>query len=95
MARKKPNKWQEEYDLAATALAGEPGELVWATDQYVAFRYIEPSVRIVFYPHKTTRGHYHIRVRQESCGDRERAVALMQRLDRSVPGWCTFTRKNT
>lgn len=94
MGRRKRHEWQTEFDHASAALADEPGTFVWATDAYVAFRYIEPGVRIVFYPHRTTARNYHIRCRTEPCSDMRRAEVLMKRLDDSKPGWCTFTRKN-
>lgn len=93
MSRKRKREWQKEFDHAAGVLSSEPGELVWADDAYVAFRYIELGVRIVFYPHRTTSRNYHIRCRTEPCSDRPRAEMLMRKLDESMPGWCTFSRK--
>jgi len=79
MPRKpKLRKWQEDYDRAAAMLAGEPGRLEWATDDYVAFRYVEDGARLVFYPHKHSCGQHFIRVRKEASKDRNRAEALIR-----------------
>lgn len=89
-------EWQEEFDMAGRILASEPGELVIANDPYVAFRYLEPSkIRIVFYPHKTSAGNYHMRVRNEGSRDASRADELMVRLDIGAGHNCTFQRRHT
>ena len=77
---KKRKPWQDQFDVASLILKDEPGEIVWATDDYVAFRYREPDVRIVFYPHRTSAGHHHIRIRDEGSKDKARFLALAGRL---------------
>lgn len=93
MARKRD--WQREYDIASKVLDNEQGELVWATDAYVAFRFIGEDVRIVFYPHKTSAYNYHIRVRDEGSKNKTRARELMYSLDVGAGNNCTFSRKRT
>lgn len=94
MARKKVYVWQAELDLAKSILADEPGEFVVATDAYVAFRYIEPGVRLVFYPHRFSSSRVqHLRIRFEPCKDKARAEQLQKRLDLASP-FGTFRRNN-
>lgn len=94
MTRRRTFEWQYELDLAKSTLADEPGEVVIATDAFVAFRYIEPGVRLVFYPHKVRTGNRHLRIRIEPCKDKERAVMLQRKLDNAAGFNCTFHRKN-
>lgn len=89
----KPWEWQQDFDLAQSLLAGYPGKLEIATDPYVAFRYIEEGLRIVFYPHRTTAGHYHIRTRVEPCNRRPEARRIQAMLDKGAGPNCTFTWK--
>lgn len=92
MARKRD--WQIEFDIAGRVLSQEAGELAWATDNHVAFRFIGEGVRIVFYPHKTSARNYHIRVRDEGSKDKAKAHGLMLALDIGAGNNCTFQRKH-
>ena len=87
---KKRRPWQDHFDVASLIMKDEPGEMVWATDDYVAFRYREPTVRVVFYPHKTSAGHYHMRIRDEGSKDKARFADMANRLHGG--GW--FAMKN-
>ncbi len=95
MSKKKRRGWQDEYDVAALVLKEEPGALEWATDDYVAFRYREPDVRIVFYPHRTSAGHYHLRIRDEGSKDKRRFATLAESLYVGSGFSCTFQMKNS
>lgn len=90
----KKRAWQDEYDVAALVLKDEPGGLEWATDDYVAFRYREPTVRIVFYPHKTSAMNHHLRVRDEGSKDKKRFKQLIARLYVGSGLTCTFSIKH-
>lgn len=90
---KRRRAWQDEFDVAALVLKGEPGELVWAEDDYVAFRYREPTVRIVFYPHRTTAMNHHLRIRDEHSKDPARFKELVARLYVGSGLSCTFSMK--
>jgi hypothetical protein len=72
-----PGPWAEYISLAKALLKNPPGQFVHAEDAYVAFRYIEPTVRLVFYPHRTTASNQHMRVRVEHCKDMARARNLL------------------
>lgn len=87
--------YREEFDLAAKALAGRNGALDWSTADYVAFVWTEPAVCLVFYPHKTSAGNHHIRVRDQGSRDKALARELMRRLDEAAGYNRTFTQKMT
>lgn len=89
----KRREWQDEFDVAALVLKSEPGTIEWAADHYVAFRYREASVRIVFYPHRTSAGNYHLRVRDEGSKDKPRFKELARRLYVGSGLSCTFQVK--
>lgn len=95
MSKKRKRAWQDEFDVAALVLKDEPGALEWAADDYVAFRYRESSARIVFYPHKTSAGHYHLRIRDEGSKDKPRFADLARRLYLGSGHTCTFSVKNS
>lgn len=90
--RRRP--WQDEFDVASAVLKDEPGTLEWATDDHVAFRYREPDARLVFYPHRTSARHYHIRIRDEGSKDKRRFHELAARLFVGSGASCTFQVKN-
>lgn len=94
--RRKPKawKWEREYELAKKLLTGFPGSLVTATDPYVAFRYLEDGLRIVFYPHRTSAGNYHLRTRVEPCPRKAEGRAIQALLDKGAGPNCTFTWKH-
>jgi len=95
MSEKRKRAWQDEFDVAARVLKDDPGALEWATDDYVAFRYREPTARIVFYPHKSSAGNYHLRIRDEGSKDKARFIELAARLYMGAGHNCTFQVKNT
>lgn len=94
-----PNKkryrkmYREEFDIAAATLKGREGALEWSDHDYIAFTWKEPTVCIVFYPHRTSAGNHYIRVRDQNSKDKALAVRLMDALDDAVPTFLTFTRK--
>jgi hypothetical protein len=77
MSAHTPGPWAEYISLAKALLKDPPGQFVDAEDAYVAFRYIEPTVRLVFYFHRTTASNQHMRVRIEHCKDMARARNLL------------------
>ena len=96
MARERPYSWQKHLDAAKAVLADYPGEFVIATDAYVAFRYLEPTVRVVFYPHlHRSSGHISLRVRAEPCKDMGRARQICAKLETDAEWGTGFYRKNT
>lgn len=95
MSKRKRRAWQDEFDVAALVLKGEPGTVEWATDDHVTFRYRDPDVRIVFYPHRTSAGNYHLRIRDEGSKDKRRFNDLAERLYIGSGFSCTFQMKNS
>ena len=75
---KRPLKWewQHDFDLVSAISKSMNGEVVKATDAYVAFRYIDKSItpfRLVFYPYKSSRWNYVLRVRVEGGKNKKQA----------------------
>lgn len=87
---KEQRAWKKEFDLAAAILGKQPE---WSPHAYEIFRYEEPGVRLIFYPHRTTARHYHIRVRDGGSKDTKRAIELMLKLDKDSGFNCTFSYK--
>jgi hypothetical protein len=89
--RRYKKEYAEEFRLAQSVL-GESVE--WSPHDYEAFRYKDEDVSLVFYPHRTTAGNYHIRIRDNGSKNKQRAIELMQKLDSAAGNNCTFSRKN-
>jgi len=85
-------KWQEELTVAKDVLSHYGGEIKVLGYDYEAFRYVSPSVTLIFYPHKTSAGNYHLRVRSQHSKDKKLAEALMRKLDKAAGYNCTFSR---
>ncbi len=90
----KAGKYSREYGLefaiARLALEGEPGTLAWGMHDYEAMVFNGPAVRLIFYPHRTSAGNYHLRVRDQASKDKKRAALLIARLQVASGHWCTF-----
>lgn len=71
------------------------GALTWSNADYQAFQYQTEGVKIIFYPHKTSSGNYHIRVRDGGSKDKIRAQAIMDvmQFDNVSNHTCTFSQK--
>lgn len=90
---KHENIYAEDFAMAKKILAGLPGCLEWVKAAYQAFRYRENDVCLIFYPHKTSAGNYHVRVRDQNSRDSKRADFLMRKLYCESGNDCTFSRK--
>jgi len=88
-----PKLYREEFELARTTLSQRAGALEWSRADYEAFTYVEPGVRLVFYPHRTSAGNYHIRIRDGNSKDAALADRLMRELDKAAGYNRTFSRK--
>jgi len=60
---------------------------------YEAWTYSDDRVRIMFYPHKTSAGNRHIRVRDIGSREIMKADEVMAKLDNLSGFNCTFSRK--
>ncbi len=86
--KERRKKWHEEFEKAKAL--DLPGSLEWSQYNYEAFRYTEPGVTIIFYPHTVKRTfNQHIRVREQHSKDKDRAFALMRMLN-NLENCCTF-----
>ncbi len=94
MARKRL-PYEEEFAIAEKVLAQYGGVLARSTAQYEAFTFRSRDVALIFYPHRTSAGNYHLRVRDNGSRDKKLADALMRKLDAAAGNNCTFTRKCT
>lgn len=62
--------WANVKQAAQTRLAGMGGELRDSPNDYEVMRWNHPDLTLVFYPHRTTAGNHHIRVRAQHCKSR-------------------------
>lgn len=87
--------YKSEFGLAKSILEDEGGHIEWGTNDYEAFLFTKPGVSLVFYPHRTTARHYHIRVRDRNSKDKAEVLRLMAKLEeagnfprnRSIKNW--------
>lgn len=89
-AGKYKRDYKLEFEIARVVLDGELGELSWGVHDYEAMVFASPDVRLIFYPHKTSAGNYHLRIREQGSKDKERAEFLMDRLQIGSGHSCTF-----
>lgn len=95
MAGKYQREYKLEFEIARIVLEGEPGELAWGVHDYEAMTFTSPSVRLIFYPHKTSAGNYHLRIRDQGSKSKGRAQLLMDRLELGSGNWCTFQSRTS
>lgn len=81
--------FKAEFEDAGRRLAHLGGKLEPGVHDYQAFTFTMPGLRLVFYPHKTSAGHRHIRVRTEGKADQELLALAIQAL-RKENYSCTF-----
>lgn len=67
---KQRKMWAGVRAAAQTRLAGLGGKLVPSDVAHEVMRWIHPEVVLIFYPHRTTAGNYHIRIRAGRCQSR-------------------------
>jgi hypothetical protein len=85
----------DEYNLAKKILKSLRGHLEWSTHEAEAFRFKTGDVLLVFYPHRSTNGHYHIRVRDAASRNSEYADFIMRKLCQESGNNSTFTRRES
>ena len=52
-----------EFKLAKKILKDLNGKFDWSNNDYEAFTFKSDNLSLIFYPHRTSAGNYHIRVR--------------------------------
>ncbi len=63
--------WAAVKQAAQQRLAGLGGQLQDSPHDYEVMRWTHPHLTLIFYPHRTTAGNYHIRVRAAQCTNRK------------------------
>lgn len=86
-------QFKQEFKDAKKRLAKFEGELFWVDFDYEAFRFKSHHAHVIFYPHKTTAGNYHIRVRDAGSKDKTTFEEVCAAL-REGNHTCTFSRKS-
>lgn len=87
--------FKKEFDIASEYLISNyNGEVNWADADYEAFHFITDGARLIFYPHRSSCGHYSIRVRDGGSKNKKRADAIMEVMQYDFPDDNTFHRKN-
>ena len=80
--------WKNERAAAEQRLAKMGGRLDWSDADYEVMRWVHPKLTLIFYPHRTTAGNYHIRVRAGKCLDRALLRECVMALAENT---CTFS----
>jgi hypothetical protein len=62
--------WAKVKQVAQQRLAGLGGALHDSPHDYEVMRWEHPKLTLIFYPHRTTAGNHHIRVRAARCESR-------------------------
>src|SRR3546814_4758320 len=81
--------YRDEFKLAVKTLAGHNGALNWSSHDHIAFVFSAPTVCLVFYPHRTSAGNYHLRVRDQGSQDKKLMRELLTLLDQAAGYNCT------
>jgi len=77
-----------EFQKAQARLAPLGGKVEPGVFDYEAFTYTAPGLKLIFYPHRTTAGNYHIRIRHVGKPDPKALRAAIFALAENT---CTFT----
>jgi hypothetical protein len=102
VSRRQP--WKDEIGYAETICAPLGMAVAQSAHQYEIATVKGDGVQLVIYPHKTTAGHHHARVRDNGSKDKARARHVLHALETGeglpedirwkVQFTCTFTVKN-
>ena len=85
-------EWKPEFEHVKRVF---PDAEVFPVDaNYELFHAVVDGVRMIFYPHKTSAGNYHVRVRNGTPGKKTEFSVLAMILQESKPPSCTFSVKN-
>lgn len=83
--------WSDELSIALKVASAEGAYLFLTDAPYQVAKVIGDRFKLVIYPHRTTAGNYHLRVRDEGSADKERARTVALALNRAAGCNCTFT----
>lgn len=103
MRKPKPLPWQEEVDYATAICAPLGCTVERSSHDYEVATVRGDGVQLVIYPHKTTAGHHHARVRDNGSKDKPAARRVMLAMQSGeglpddtrwkVASFCTFSFK--
>lgn len=79
MSRRQP--WKDEIGYAEIICAPLGCIVARSLHQYEIATVKGEGVQLLIYPHKTSAGHHHARIRDNGSKDKERAKAVMRALD--------------
>lgn len=83
--------WESDLALAAPVLARHGCALEDVTADYQTARIVGDGVRLVIYPHRTSAGNYHLRLRDEGSAKPMAAIHVAKALDKAAGYNCTFS----
>lgn len=63
--------WKNVKAVAEKRLSALGGAMAWSPVAHEVMRWEHKDLVLIFYPHRTTAGNYHIRVRAGRCTDRK------------------------
>lgn len=86
--------WRDDLSIAEKVAAEAGCKIEAATADYQTAKLIGDGVRLVIYPHKTSAGNRHLRVRDENSSDKARAMDIAQKLSAAAGHNCTFHMNN-
>lgn len=78
---------------AKKILKDEKVQFVKIMKDYIGFKIFSKGVSMVVYPHKTSAGHFHARVRDENSKNRSEFLRLWEKLY-GFENNCEFNLKN-
>lgn len=79
--------FREEFNKASVRLAPLGGRVLPGVHDYEAFVYEGVDLKLIFYPHKTSAGNHHIRVRTSG---KFKKAALREAIFALAENTCTF-----
>lgn len=89
LAGKYKSIYKSEFNLAKKILKDFEGKLEWSNSEYEAFTFKSDNLSLIFYPHRTSAGNYHIRVR----GKGKNLESVLKLLHEKSGYNCTFSHK--
>src|SRR5579872_112764 len=81
MAKKKAEPYKQEFDWATTICAPLGCTVERSAAMFELAKVKGEGVSLVLYPHRTSAGHYHIRVRNNGSKNAAAAECVMAALD--------------
>lgn len=75
------DEWADEFKWATTICQNHGCTVTRSTAQYEIAKVIGPGVALVIYPHRTTAGNRHARVRDNNSKDKAAAEKVLTALD--------------